>query len=227
MIGLRLDYTAVPISTCRDASPVTLRGCGHSGLLEDLRKKVIFLAEVERHFYYQKAKIHFLKHRDKNTKFFYDILKRNAARNSILAITKSDVFIITSALIIAQEFIGFYTLLLGTKDQTRPVDNGVFRWGPSRISELTLNLCRAVTPTEVKTAVFQISDNKAPGPDGYTSCFFKKAWNIVGNLICRAVMNFFRSGRMLRQLNHTIIALVPSPGTPLQSLTTGRYHVVM
>ncbi|KAL0284294.1 UNVERIFIED_CONTAM: hypothetical protein Sangu_2834200 [Sesamum angustifolium] len=177
--------------------------------LGDLRKKATFLAEAERHFYFQKAKIHFLKQGDRNTKFFHDMVKRNAARNSILAITKADGSIITSAPEIAQEFVNFYTSLLGTEDQTLPVDDGVFHWGPSLTTELASNLCRAVTPAEVKTAVFQISDNKAPGPDGYTSCFFKKAWNIVGDLVCSAVMDFFRSGRMLRQLNHTIIALVP------------------
>ncbi|KAL0289464.1 UNVERIFIED_CONTAM: hypothetical protein Sradi_7074100 [Sesamum radiatum] len=175
----------------------------------DLRKKATFLAEAERHFYYQKAKIHFLKQGDRNTKFFHDMMKRNAARNSILAITKADGSIINSAPDIAQEFVDFYTSLLGTEDQTLPVDDGVFHWGPLLTSELASNLCRAVTPAEVKTAVFQISDNKAPGPDGYTSCFFKKAWNIVGDLVCRAIMDFFRSGWMLRQLNHTIIALVP------------------
>ncbi|KAK4391599.1 hypothetical protein Sango_1937700 [Sesamum angolense] len=177
--------------------------------LGDLRKKVTFLAEAERHFYYQKAKIHFLKQGDRNTKFFHYMVKRNVTRNSILVITKADCSIITSAPDIAQEFVDFYKSLLGTEDQTLPVDDGVFQWGPSLTLELASNLCRAVTLAEVKTAVFQISDNKAPGPDGYTLCFFKKAWNIVGDLVCRAVMDFFRSGRMLRQLNHTIIALVP------------------
>ncbi|KAK4397852.1 hypothetical protein Sango_1260700 [Sesamum angolense] len=137
------------------------------------------------------------------------MVKRNAERNSILAITKVDGSIITSAPDITQKFVDFYTSLLGTEDQTLPVDDGVFHWGPLLTPELASNLYRAVTPAEVKTAVFQISDNKAPSPNGYTSCFFKKAWNIVGDLICRAVMDFFRSGRMLRQLNHTIIALVP------------------
>ncbi|KAL2224953.1 UNVERIFIED_CONTAM: hypothetical protein Sindi_2952100 [Sesamum indicum] len=32
---------------------------------------------------------------------------------------------------------------------------------------------------------------------------------LLGDQVCRAVLDFFRSGRMLRQLNHTIIALVP------------------
>ncbi|KAK4400350.1 hypothetical protein Sango_1141100 [Sesamum angolense] len=35
--------------------------------LWDLRKKVIFLGEVEKHFYFQKAKIYFLKQDDRST----------------------------------------------------------------------------------------------------------------------------------------------------------------
>ncbi|XP_011079179.1 uncharacterized protein LOC105162756 [Sesamum indicum] len=147
--------------------------------LGDLRKKAVFLAEAERHFFYQKAKIHYLKEGDRNTKFFHDM----------------------SSLIT--------TSLLGTEAHTLPVDDGVFEWGPIISPEHTADLCRAVTPLEVKEAIFHISDNKAPGPDGYSSCFFKKAWNIVGDQVCRAVLDFFRSGRMLRQLNHTIITLVP------------------
>ncbi|KAL0329407.1 UNVERIFIED_CONTAM: hypothetical protein Sradi_4927400 [Sesamum radiatum] len=84
--------------------------------LGNLRKKAIFLIEVERHFYYQKAKIYFLKQGDRNTKFFHDMVKRNTTRNSILAVTKSDGSIITSTPDIAQELIGFYTSLLGIED---------------------------------------------------------------------------------------------------------------
>ncbi|XP_011100436.1 uncharacterized protein LOC105178624 [Sesamum indicum] len=175
--------------------------------LGDLRKKGVFLAEAERHFY-QKAKIHFLKEGDR-TKFFHDMVKRNVARNSIGAVTRADGTVITSVEDIAQDFVDYYTSLLSTEAHTLPVDDGVFEWGPILTSEHTVELCRAVTPLEVKDAIFHISDNKALGPDGYSSCFFKKAWNIMGDQVCRAVLDFFRSGRMLRQLNHTIIALVP------------------
>ncbi|KAL2224581.1 UNVERIFIED_CONTAM: Retrovirus-related Pol polyprotein from type-2 retrotransposable element R2DM [Sesamum indicum] len=177
--------------------------------LGDLRRKTVFLAEAERNFFYQKAKIHYLKEGDRNTKFFHDMVKRNAARNSITAVTRADGTIITSADAIAQEFVDYYTTLLGTESHTIPVDDGVFDYGPKLSSELTDELCREVTAMEVKDAIFNINDNKAPGPDGYSSCFFKKAWNVVGDQVCRAVLDFFRNGRMLRQLNHTVIALVP------------------
>ncbi|KAL0461899.1 UNVERIFIED_CONTAM: hypothetical protein Slati_0077500 [Sesamum latifolium] len=89
------------------------------------------------------------------------------------------------------------------------------------------DLCRAVTPADVKLAIFQINDDKAPGPDGYTLCFFKKAWNIVGDLVCRAVMDFFRSGGMLRQLNHTITPLCPNSSTLPQLLIIDRFRVAI
>ncbi|KAL0347760.1 UNVERIFIED_CONTAM: hypothetical protein Scaly_1792000 [Sesamum calycinum] len=56
---------------------------------------------------------------------------------------------------------------------------------------------RVVTPEEVKQALFHISENKAPSPDGYSACFFKRAWHIVGDQVCTAVLDFFRSGRLL------------------------------
>ncbi|KAL0424176.1 UNVERIFIED_CONTAM: hypothetical protein Sradi_0952400 [Sesamum radiatum] len=184
--------------------------------LGDLRKKATFLAEAERHFYFQKAKIHFLKQGDRNTKFFHYMVKRNAARNSIMAITKADGSIITSAPEIAEEFVNFYTSLLGTEDHTLPVDDGVFHWGPSLTSELASNLCRAVTPAEVKTAIFQISDNKAPGPDGYTSCFFKRHGILWATLFAEPLRTSLGVGGCYDSSTTPLLPLCPNLSTLLQ-----------
>nr|GEW10773.1 hypothetical protein [Tanacetum cinerariifolium] len=37
---------------------------------------------------------------------------------------------------------------------------------------------------EIKSAMFSIGDDHAPGPDGFTYAFFKKSWDIVGDDIC-------------------------------------------
>jgi hypothetical protein len=50
---------------------------------------------------------------------------------------------------------------------------------------------------------------RPPGPNGYLSLFFKKAWSIVGGDFCAAVKDFFASGELLKHVNHSIIALVP------------------
>ncbi|KAH6786892.1 hypothetical protein C2S52_006444 [Perilla frutescens var. hirtella] len=54
-----------------------------------------------------------------------------------------------------------------------------------------------------------IVNEKAPGPDGYTLVFFKATWDITGPTLCNAVKEFFRSGKLLKQINHTIITLIP------------------
>lgn len=62
---------------------------------------------------------------------------------------------------------------------------------------------------EIKSAIFSIGKDKAPGPDGYSSGFFKKAWNYVGDSFSDVVREFFESGALLKQVNHTAIALIP------------------
>ena len=44
--------------------------------------------------------------------------------------------------------------------------------------------------------------------------FFKAAWSIVGSDVINAVLSFFKSGSLLREINCTIIALVPKVPNP-------------
>ena len=71
-----------------------------------------------------------------------------------------------------------------------------------------------ITHEEIKRSMFSIDDAKAPSLDGFSSLFFKRAWNIVGSEVSEAVAYFFRSGCLLREINCTIIALVPKVPNP-------------
>nr|GEX92818.1 hypothetical protein [Tanacetum cinerariifolium] len=53
----------------------------------------------------------------------------------------------------------------------------------------------------------------APGPDGYTSKLYKKAWNVVKGDFCAAIKEFFLSGKLLGEVNATLISLVPKSMT--------------
>ncbi|GJV60156.1 hypothetical protein Tco_1466256 [Tanacetum coccineum] len=67
---------------------------------------------------------------------------------------------------------------------------------------------------KVKDDLFSMGNDKAPGPDGYTTAFFKEAWGIVADDVTNAVMEFFTNGKLLRELNHTIIALILKVSAP-------------
>ncbi|GKC89077.1 protein LAZ1 [Tanacetum coccineum] len=81
---------------------------------------------------------------------------------------------------------------------------------------IAANMVRNVTNEEIKSAMFDIGDEKAPGPDGFTSIFFKKGWSVVGDDICNAVHDFFSNGQILKEINHTFLALIPKVPTPIR-----------
>ncbi|GJQ90020.1 RNA-directed DNA polymerase, eukaryota, reverse transcriptase zinc-binding domain protein [Tanacetum coccineum] len=64
----------------------------------------------------------------------------------------------------------------------------------STLNEEEVNpMIQDVTNAEIKNAMFDIADVKASGHDGYTTCFFKKAWNVIGNDVCDVVKDFLRN----------------------------------
>ncbi|KAL0295386.1 UNVERIFIED_CONTAM: Transposon TX1 uncharacterized protein [Sesamum calycinum] len=75
-------------------------------------------------------------------------------------------------------------------------------------------IIRPVTTEEVKIAFFDIEEDKAPGPDGFSSGFFKAAWPVVGEEVSSAIIDFFKTGRLLKQLNATLLTLIPKVRTP-------------
>ena len=78
-------------------------------------------------------------------------------------------------------------------------------------------LLRVPTREEIKQALFSIDSTKTLGPDGYGAGFFKKFWNIIQQDFYESMTEFFTQGKLLRQLNHTFIALIPKIDHPTQT----------
>lgn len=58
-------------------------------------------------------------------------------------------------------------------------------------SEQQAQLIRIPTEEEIKQALFDIGDLKAPRPDGYSSKFYKQAWDIIKHDFVTAILDFF------------------------------------
>ncbi|GJW44992.1 RNA-directed DNA polymerase, eukaryota, reverse transcriptase zinc-binding domain protein [Tanacetum coccineum] len=75
-------------------------------------------------------------------------------------------------------------------------------------------MVRLVTNEEIKAVIFAMNDDKASGPDGFSSKIFKTSWPIIGNEVCVAIRDLFKNDRLLKEVNATIIAFVPKSQTP-------------
>lgn len=107
------------------------------------------------------------------------------------------------------QFLEHFKKFLRTKDIVAELHNDHVEFTNNLTTEEAESLVRQVSDDEVKYAIFDIEDSKAPGPDGFTAKFFKAAWGIVGKEVCLAVQEFFSSGKILGELNATLISLVP------------------
>ncbi|XP_074282633.1 uncharacterized protein LOC141607172 [Silene latifolia] len=54
-----------------------------------------------------------------------------------------------------------------------------------------------------------------------SKCFLKDAWPIIGDEVSEAILDFFQYGKLLQQLNHTFITLIPKVNIP-QNVTQFR-----
>ncbi|KAL2248033.1 UNVERIFIED_CONTAM: hypothetical protein Sindi_2655600, partial [Sesamum indicum] len=142
--------------------------------------------------------------------FFRKIAQRRSARR-ILQINDDHGATHTEPQEVVNEFVMYYQNLLGGEQRKDVIDLRFLRpWVRHLLSEEDVNsLLLPFTPADVKQAVFDIAEDKAPGPDGYSSGFFKAAWPIVGQEVTSAVLDFFNTGRLLKQINTTLLALIP------------------
>ena len=89
-------------------------------------------------------------------------------------------------------FLKYYAKMLGASSvATGHVSNSVMAAGPRVQEESYDMLCAPFSSEEVKQAMFSIDENRAAGLDGYSSCFFKKAWVCVGDKVSEVVLEFF------------------------------------
>uniref|UniRef100_A0A6N2LZA0 Reverse transcriptase domain-containing protein n=1 Tax=Salix viminalis TaxID=40686 RepID=A0A6N2LZA0_SALVM len=97
---------------------------------------------------------------------------------------------------VGAEFVVFFQNLYGTSKSTLSLGVDVLSCGLCISERSSALLFAPVSNDDIKTTLFGIGNDKAPGLDGYTSLFFKSAWSIIGDDFCMAI-------------NHSLISLIP------------------
>ncbi|KAL2230999.1 UNVERIFIED_CONTAM: hypothetical protein Sindi_1694300 [Sesamum indicum] len=135
----------------------------------------------------QRAKMQWMKGGDQCSRVFFRKIAQRRSSRRIFKINDDQGSTHTDPEEVINEFFTYYQNLLGG-DRRR---------------------------TDVKQAVFDIAEDKTPGPDGYSSGFFEAAWPIVGQEVTSAVLDFFSTGRLLKQINTTLLVLIPKVHSPM------------
>ena len=79
---------------------------------------------------------------------------------------------------------------------------------PRITNEQNETLTRIPSSEGSRKLYFSSIMKKAPGPDGFSACFFQKNWTVMGRDIVKEIQDFFISGSM-PTINETHVRLIP------------------
>lgn len=148
--------------------------------------------------------------------FFFRSIRNNQNRSSIHGVTLDTGIRLTNPPDVQNAFVANFYNLFGSLHTDNY--NGFERVNSLVNKRLTTSqmtsMARDVTVTEITEAFKSLNPNKAPGPDGFSASYFHSAWDIVGSEVTLAMKSFFDSGELLKEINSTIIALVPKVPNP-------------
>ncbi|XP_058216931.1 uncharacterized protein LOC131327817 [Rhododendron vialii] len=207
--------------------PVDKVGSPMFFLYEKLRILKPCLKNFNKEFYSdiqnRKSRVRWLQLGDSNTRFFHKKIASHRTRNKILSICDENGQRLDNIKDVKGEILRFYQKLLGAKfDQKRPSEERLCFANTVPVS-FHEGLTSPITPDEIKRALFSIDGDKSPGPDGFNASFFQKNWAVVGKEVIDAVLSFFHSGSLLRDVNATALVLIPKTSCP-QSMK--EYHPI-
>ncbi|XP_074298021.1 uncharacterized protein LOC141628823 [Silene latifolia] len=162
------------------------------------------LTEARDSFLAQNSKIHWMQQGDTNISYFHGVLKKRRNGNRVMMIEDRNGKLCDTP----------EQGLLGANKETKRVHRRLIEKGTRCNADHHTLLRRPDTCKEVRDILFGIPDIKSPGPDGFTSKFFKDAWDVIGGDVVTTVQDFFIHKKLLRQINATTLTIVPKCERP-------------
>jgi hypothetical protein len=146
---------------------------------------------------------------DANTSYFHGIANGRKRKCIIKALVEEDT-VLEDKEELKEHITNFYKKLFGREPDPK-VRLGEDFWKVTGRLEESDNmwLTRPFSMSELETAVRDMKSNTAPGPDGFSTCFFKKFWGKVRDDILE-MLHLLHKGKLdLARLNFGILVLLP------------------
>lgn len=183
---------------------------------KELHEKWEFLRRIEEAYFRQKSRINWLKKGDLNTSYFHRIWKVRTAVNSIRSFLLPKGILLIDPIAMGELAVAHFKSIIAPENTPSTISTP--NWFHSLLDfRCTQQQCESLSalPTRetIEKTLLRLNPNKAPGPDGLTSGFYKAAWSIIGVEVTDSIAAFFTSAFLPAALNSTILSLVPKhPG---------------
>ncbi|GAA0138506.1 hypothetical protein LIER_34941 [Lithospermum erythrorhizon] len=184
----------------------------HSGIqlakATTLIKEYEQLCNAERQLYQSKERMNWYKDGDASTSLFHRNIKQHQARNRITQIQNETGVLIEDYNGIKKIVVDFYQKLFTAPNKVNTGFDIVQMVKKSITMEEVDMLSRPINAEEIEEAMLNMKLGKAPGPEAFTTEFYKDAWPIVKQSVIEVVQTFATS-YITMFFNSTTIALIP------------------
>ncbi|XP_019435167.1 PREDICTED: uncharacterized protein LOC109341679 [Lupinus angustifolius] len=178
---------------------------GQSDLLL-AQKELLVALNYEEEFWKEKSRLKWKINGDRNTSYFHKIAKIMFATKSMSMLRKEDTTLLDQHAI-EEHVLDYFTNLYASDNETLP-SSLISQAIPQLVSDEDNSMLSSI-PWKIRSAVFAMNGEGAPGPDGFGGCFFQDFWDIIGHDVCQSVIQFFSQGWILPNLNSNNIVLIP------------------
>ncbi|XP_019178991.1 PREDICTED: uncharacterized protein LOC109174178 [Ipomoea nil] len=189
---------------------------GTDGWLEERLDKVESqLSQLEAQedvFWRQRAKQHWLRGADANTHFYHRYASARKKRNCVSRIM-NDAGVWVEGEAMNRVVLNYFKAIFAS-GVSECVDPLFDDFAPRVSLEQNNELLRPFVPEEVKTALFSMFPDKAPGPDGMNPGFYQHFWDVVRGDVSQFVVNCLNNSTFLEGLNDTNVVLIPKKAMP-------------
>ena len=150
---------------------------------------------------------------DKNSKFFQASVKANRVNNALSFLVDENGCQQTLNREKGKIAVEFFENLF-TSSFPANMDSILAGFQKRVTQDMNQDLTKEVTELEIYNAVFSINAESAPGPDGFTALFFQTNWELVKVQLYVDIQDFFRTGILPEEWNHTHLCLIPKITNP-------------
>ncbi len=161
---------------------------------------------------------------EKCTSYFLNLEKRNANVKYIKTLYNEHGDEINCPNDILKEEEMFYKkLYAATHTEVHPPKNCSFMNIQNTLCNEDKDCCdKDVTLHELGTNLKQLSNNKAPGCDGFTADFYKFFWKDLKHFLFDSLLYSFNTGKLSLDQRRAILCLLPKPNKDLRYLKNWR-----